>query len=355
MFDDIAFALRRVVGTRERRRTLLADPRTPLDLVRFLTRVVPLAASELAKLRDSAGRIPDDELRVQALASIDSKAFHVAGAAILATFLPDDAARRYVEIVTPLETIYDYLDNLCDRHPSVDAAAYPRLHRAIADALDPLALPTDYYADGPAGSDGGYLRDLVVRTQGALASAPHLALLRPAFSDAARFYGELQTYKHLPRGARDIACVNWYERHRSRFGELDWHEFACACGSNMHVFAALFEAFCDRPESIRPAYDAYFPFVAALHILLDSVIDRAEDREHDDLNFAEVYGGRADLRRRFVWMQSRARQRLDALPGRREHRFVLRVMTLFYLSHPKIAEGRLEREARELLRANAHP
>ena len=30
---------------------------------------------------------------------------------------------RYVEIVAPLETIYDYLDNLCDRHPEVAVEA----------------------------------------------------------------------------------------------------------------------------------------------------------------------------------------------------------------------------------------
>ena len=68
---------------------------------------------------------PDPALRREAVASIEGKAYHVAGACILATFLPSAAAEHYIEIVAPLETIYDYLDNLCDRLPNVPPAAPP--------------------------------------------------------------------------------------------------------------------------------------------------------------------------------------------------------------------------------------
>lgn len=353
MFADIAFALRSVLRTPERLRALVTeDPLLPLDLVRFLLRVVPVAAKTLEAVRAQAELIPDEQLRREALASVDNKAFHVAGASILATFLPAHMARRYVEIVTPLETIYDYLDNLCDRHPGVRPDAYPILHLAIADALDPDAPVRNYYENGPVGDDGGYLASLVTQTQRALGTVPHLQLLRPCFADAAAFYAELQTFKHLPRGERERACVAWYERNRARFGMLDWHEFACAAGSNMHVFAALYTACIDRPGAIRQTYDAHFPFVSAIHILLDSFIDQEEDEEHDDLNFARVYGNIRAMRERFRFMTSEARARLAALPDSGRHRFVLDVMTLFYLSHPKIAYAGLEREARTLLRAN---
>lgn len=355
MFADIAFALRSVLRSPARLRALVAeDPFLPLDLARFLLRVVPVAAQTLAAVRARAECIPDPQLRREALSSVDGKAFHVAGASILATFLPRDAARRYIETVTPLETIYDYLDNLCDRHPGVRPIAYPVLHQAIADALDPDAPVRNYYASGPDGDDGGYLASLVVQTQRSLATVPHLPRLRPCFADAAGFYAELQTFKHLPRGERERACVAWYERNRNRFGALDWHEFACAAGSNMHVFAALYTAYRDRPVAIAETYDAYFPFVSAIHILLDSFIDQDEDEEHDDLNFARVYGNIGAMRERFAFMTARARARLAALPDSGRHRFVLDVMTLFYLSHPKVATAGLEREARRLLRANGN-
>ena len=352
MFRDIAFALRTVATTPERLKALFSSITTPLDIARFLTEVVPYASELLDGIRVKAESIPDPQLREEALASIDAKAFHVAGACIHATFLPPDAAQAFIEIVVPLETIYDYLDNLCDRHPIVDPHAYPVLHQAIADALDPSLRPRNYYASGPNGHDGGYLAALVEQTQRALAHAPHLDRLKPVLAEAARFYSELQSNKHLPVGEREIVCVEWYERNRQRFGELDWHEFACACGSNFHVFAPLFAAFSESPDTIEAAYDAYFPYVCALHILLDSFIDQAEDREHGDLNFAVVYGGEVSLRRRVAQMTAEARSRLAALPNPRAHRFVLDVMMLFYLSHPKIAAQGLDREARGLLRAN---
>ena len=341
-----------VARTPERRKALFSRITIPLDIAVFLRRVVPQAARELAVIRAIAETIPDDLLRIEALASIDAKAFHVAGACIHATFLPPEQAQAFIAIVVPLETIYDYLDNLCDRHPDVAPEAYPQLHRAIADALDPSAGTRDYYANGPVGNDGGYLAWLVTQTQAALANAPYLDLLLPRFAEAARFYGELQTNKHLPRGERERVCVAWYERNRERFKALDWHEFACASGSNFHVFGPLYAAFANEPDSIGATYDAYFPYVCALHIMLDSFIDQDEDREHDDLNFARVYGGERAMRERIAMMTRAARERLEALPDARAHRFVLDVMTLFYLSHPKIQAQGLDREARALLRAN---
>jgi tetraprenyl-beta-curcumene synthase len=356
VLEDISFALRTVLRSPDRLRALVsAGPAMPIDLVRFLVRIVPHAASALDAIRVEALMIPDLRLRTEALASVDGKAYHVAGACILATFLPSAQARAYIGIVAPLETIYDYLDNLCDRHPDVRREAYPVLHQAIADALDPGAPPRDYYALGPSGDDGEYLRSLVLRTQTALAEVPHLALLRPHFAEAAVLYAQMQTFKHYPPGERELACVTWYEAHRARFSRIDWHEFACAAGSQFQVYGPLYAALADHPEEIGATYDAYFPYVSALHVLLDSFIDQAEDAAHGELNFVAVYGGAPRLRERVALLAGAARKRFSALRNPYRHRFVLEVMTLFYLSHPKIAEQGLDSEARALLRANGTP
>ena len=90
MLHEIRFALGTVLRSPERMRALLrGGPGTLLELIRFLRRIVPLSARALADIRARAARIPDDLLRAQALASVDGKAFHVAGACILANFLPE--------------------------------------------------------------------------------------------------------------------------------------------------------------------------------------------------------------------------------------------------------------------------
>ncbi len=352
MFSDIGPALRLVTASPDRLRFLFADgPGAIAHTALFLRRIVPMAAQSLRAIRERAEQIPDPLLRNEALASVDGKSYHVAGAAILATFLPPELARRYVDVVAPLETIYDYLDNLCDRHPEVEAAAYPVLHHAIADALDVDAAPRDYYALGPAGNDGGYLRGLVRQTQEALRDTPSIDRLKPFFAEAASFYSDMQTFVHLPPGRREVACVEWYERHRDGFIDLDWHEFACAAGSQFQVYGPLYAAFAGEPQAIDKAYAAYFPYVSALHVLLDSFIDQAEDRHHGELNFAVAYGGDRALRERAAFLAASARTAFAAMPHPSHHRFVLRIMALFYLSHPKIAAQSLDRQARALLRA----
>ena len=352
MLDDIRSAIRNVLASPERLRYLLAGGiQAPYYLARFLLAIVPQAAEQLDALRIRASTIPDDRLRAQALASIEGKSYHVAGACILATFLPRREARRYIAIVAPLETIYDYLDNLCDRHPDVEPAAYPVLHDAIADALRPGAPPRDYYARGPSGEDGGYLRWLVERTQAGLARLPDHTVLLPYFSESAELYAQMQTFAHYPSSEREHACVEWYERHRERFKMLEWQEFACAAGSQFQVYAPLFVAFDGHPEAVGNAYDAYFPYASAFHVLLDSFIDQAEDAAHGDLSFASVYGGPQRLRERVAFLTSSARTRFAALPKPGRHRFVLRIMALFYLTHPKVFTQRLDRQARSLLRA----
>lgn len=354
MQRDILAAVERVLCSATRLRVLGAEGgSTALSLVRFLTRIVPLARRELRLLEVDALAIPDQALREQALASIHEKSFHVAGACILATFLPSAFATQYVRIVVPLESIYDYLDNLCDRHPIVAPQAYPILHGAIADALDPRAPLRDYYAYGPTGDDGGYLASLVHRVQRALDAVTRTPQLDAAFEEAARLYAQMQTNVHLSPAQRIGACVDWYDAHRLEFAELDWHEFACAAGSQFQVYGPLYAAMVG--DDIAATSRAYFPYVSALHVLFDSFIDRAEDAASGDLNFVGVYPSARALRERARLFAERAAERYQSLAHPARHRFVLRTMALFYLSHAKLREPGDDREALALLQAIVAP
>ncbi|MEO6912949.1 MAG: DUF2600 family protein [Candidatus Baltobacteraceae bacterium] len=352
MFDEIRWAVGHVLTSPARLRVLLTlGPGGIAALTRFLRRVVPQAASELHLIAVQAAEIPDPRLRTEALAGTGEKAYHVAGAAILATFLPPAAAAQYIRIVTPLETIYDFLDNLCDRHPDVSIAAYPVLHQALSDALNPQGDLHDYYAAGPSGNDGGYLRGLVEQTRRELRKLADYQTLLPIFAEAAAFYTDLQTYKHLPPHERERACIDWYERNQIRFGDLRWWEFACAAGSQFQVYAPLYLAFSGHFNQLDTAYAAYFPPVSALHVLLDYFIDQSEDREHGELNFIDCYLSFDEMLGRVRYLCTSAQSGFSKLPHPKDHRFVLSVMGLFYLTHPKVYAQGLDPQARALLGA----
>lgn len=324
-----------------------------LELRRFLVHIVPLARKELQRLESLADCIPDNELREQALFGLRDKAYHVAGACILATLLPSATREHYVEIVAPLEAIYDFLDGLCDRHPLTTPKAFRQLHFALADALNPSLPLRDYYAFGPPGDDGDYLASLVRRVRRALLRLGDYELLIPVFTQAAHLYADTQTYSHLPAAERKAAVMEWYAREGQRFGDLTWWEFGAAAGSQFHVYGALYAAFCSSFDKIGATYEAYFPGFAALHVLLDSFIDQQEDHENGELNWIACYESFEGFRCRARELAQRSRDAFSSLPMPRAHTFALRIMALFYLTHPKVYEQRLGQEAAALLDALA--
>jgi tetraprenyl-beta-curcumene synthase len=278
LLRDVRDVVRTVLRSPDRFvRLIRLGPRGLASMARFLVRVVPRASRALEAVRERAVAIPDAALREQALASIDGKAFHVQGGCILATFLPPAQAARYVRLVASLETIYDYLDNLCDRLPGVSQLAFATLHDALLDALDDRRVPGDYYRNGPAGDDGGYLASLVADVRAELPTLPHYAAVRGALGEIAGYYAQLQTIKHGAAGAREDVCRAWYAEHADAFPGLYWWEFAAACGSSLPIFALIYLAMQQRLDAraIDSTCAAYFPNVSAVHILLDYFIDQA--------------------------------------------------------------------------------
>ena len=103
-----------------------------------MTRVLPTVNRFLGGWKEKANKIPDPELRRQALMSIEAKTFHCEGGGIY-TLLAGEHARETMRFIIAYQTISDYLDNLCDRGTSRDPEDFRTLHTALADALTPGA------------------------------------------------------------------------------------------------------------------------------------------------------------------------------------------------------------------------
>jgi tetraprenyl-beta-curcumene synthase len=211
----------------------------------------------------------------------------------------------------------------------------------------------DYYADGPPGDDGGYLRALVESARSGLQRLPHYPAVRERLVEVARYYAELQVLKHGPAATREAACNAWYGRNRERFPGLAWWEFAAACGSSLPVFALIELAAREHLSEgeVDATLGAYFPGLSAVHILLDYFIDQAEDREHGELNFVACYATRAEAVSGLGRLVRNSLARVRTLAGATRHGFLMQAMCVFYLTHPKVFEQRLDRESATLLAA----
>jgi tetraprenyl-beta-curcumene synthase len=350
---DLRATLWSVVRRRDRITHLgRLGPRQIGYLIRFVTHVIPRAVDELAHIARAAERIPDAALREQALASIREKAYHVQGGCVLATFLPKASASRYIRIVCALETIYDYLDNLCDRLPHMPVEAYAVMHEALLDAVDLSRVPqNNYFRASSTYDDRGYLAQLVIQVRHNLARTPNYTVAAPYLLASVSLYRDLQSKKHLPLHEREASCRVWFAAHEADLSSLRWYEFAAACGSSLPVFAllAVAEDSNSSPQLAKAIYEAYFPAMSAVHILLDYFIDQAEDLEHDELNFFACYDNEEDALERLTLLMQRTLCLTNGLPNAQRHTFLFTAMRGFYLTHPKIFQQSLEVQSNRLL------
>jgi tetraprenyl-beta-curcumene synthase len=313
-------------------------PQGPLSLMlRVYRYVLPEVDGALAGWKEIAERIPDPELRKQALDSITHKKFHCQGGAIYATA---KLSMRHVLIplIVAFQTISDYLDNLCDRSTSLDPDDFRLLHQSMLDAVNPAAPLRNYYALRAEQDDGGYLHGLVKTCQSCICLLPSYGLTAELICKQVELYAELQIHKHINIEIREKALTDWCGTHLNRYPELYWNEFAAATGSTLGVFM-LFVAASDPylgEQDVNRIGDAYFPYVCGLHILLDYLIDQEEDKLGGDLNFCFYYPDMDMTTQRIAFIVQEARERISRLKHPVFHRMVIEGLLALYLSDPKV-------------------
>jgi len=304
-------------------------------LYRLFRRVMPLVRAELAGWRARAEAIPDGLLREQALASLRDKQFHADGGSVYAAANPD-YMHHLVQAIVSLQTISDYLDNLCDRAGVSDPVAFRVLHQSLQDAVHPGTTPADYYRHYAHREDGGYLASLVRTCQQALEQLPHYRAVESQVDWYARRYSELQEHKHAPVEEREHRLLNWSRQHLAAYPGVAWHEWAAAAGSTLGMFA-LFLAATEpvTPSDVQKLHQQYFPYICGLHILLDYWIDALEDEAHGDFNFVACYRDPTAAWERIEQFAAEGVERAADIPGGVIHRYVVHGLMGMYLSDPK--------------------
>ena len=79
---------------------------------------------------------------------------------------------------------------------------------------------------------------------------------------------------------------------------------------------------------------AYFPWIGALHVLLDSLIDRDADLEAGRHSLLDHYTSAEEAAARLSDIAARALEATELMPESIQHAMILAAMTSFYLSAP---------------------
>jgi tetraprenyl-beta-curcumene synthase len=304
-------------------------------VARYLTSVLPVVKRELIHWNAQASQITDPVLRSHAIESL-SKRGNLEGAALFAVLAPRSHRRETVRALVAFQTAYNYLDMLAEQ-PSADPIANGMLlHQALLVALDPTSSHVDYYGFNPQREDGGFLEAAVDACRTALATLPSYGAVSACSLAAGAGIVAFQSLNLTERQGGHDALERWAREHSFEVLGLQWWQTAAAAGSSLAVHA-LIAAAADPDlchQDVQAVYAAYYPRICALHSLLDSLVDVAEDERGDQRNLLSYHDSSEQAA---TAMASLAQSAIDAtrdLPDALRHRVILSAMVGYYLSSP---------------------
>jgi tetraprenyl-beta-curcumene synthase len=325
-------------------------------VLRYLLLVLPGVTSELEHWRKRAAKIPNPKLRHHALQAL-CKRGNIEGAALFATLAPTAHRRRTVRALVAYQTAYNYLDALSEL-PSRDPVANgDQLHQALLTALDPEVAHPDYYEYNPDTGDGGYLSGTVDACRDALAGLPSFTAVAPTARIAAARIVDFQALNLNENQGGHDGLKRWASEETPAGSGLAWWETAAAAGSSLGVHA-LIAAAASRGVAAWDAREldrAYFPWIGALHSLLDSLVDREEDHGRGQRSLLDYYPSRGETAAHLGSLAARARHATDCLPDSHAHRVILTAMCSYYLSAPQCGTAEGQTVTNRLTRALGLP
>ncbi|WP_221566475.1 tetraprenyl-beta-curcumene synthase family protein [Alkalihalobacillus sp. TS-13] len=331
-------------------------PSQPWSLMmRIYKEIIPNVHHELDLWREKAERIPNEELKTQAIASINSKTFHCEGGAIYALLSTDPVSRKEViRFIVAYQTISDYLDNLCDRSTSLDPEDFSLLHRSMEHALTPGAPVENYYRLREEQDDGGYLPDLVQTCQNVLEALPGFLQIHSGLLELAEHYCNLQIHKHVTHEERVPRLQRWFSENEKGLPAMSWYEFSACAGSTLGIFCLVSYASNGKgePELVEKVKEGYFPWIQGLHIMMDYLIDQQEDKDGGDLNFCFYYENQDMMIDRLLHFFKMADRSAQDLPHSKFHTLITRGLLGIYSTDAKVKGQRdVQTVLKKLIRA----
>lgn len=304
---------------------------------RYWVCIYPVIAGELRQWRARAGAIPDPSLRALAFEAHGTKRGNLEGAAAFAVFVPRRFRRVVASALVAFQGAYDYVDVLSEQISEDRIASGYRLHLALIAALSPGGGRTDGYAHHPADGDAGYLQAFVDGCRGAVARLPSYRATQKHALEGARRIAVYQGLNNWGKGGGPQEYARWAAEETPAGSDLRWWETGAAAGSSLSVFAAIGAA-SERQVDVLAAAAidaAYFPWIGALHTLLDSLVDHPIDVSAGHHSLVGHYGSATEVARHMGEIAKRAVREASALPRSRAHTMLLAAMSCFYLVAPE--------------------
>lgn len=313
--------------------------------------IFPHLCGQLRHWHRRAAEIPDDALRRAALEALRVKRGDLEGAVAFAVFAPATMRHVLVPGIAAWEIAFDYLDSISEM-PNPDPIANGQtLNQALLNALDPDARHPNYYALHMREGDGGYLAGLVDTCRNMVKRLPSYARVAET---SQRVVSRIVAYQSLNHGdsfGSHAAFAQWARSQAIGEADLKWWEIAAAAGSQLTVLALLTAAADARltDERVVSLESVYFPWIAALSTLLDSLVDQPRDNAEGQFNLVDYYDSPQEAAQRLGAIAREAVTQVHSLPDASHHALLLGSMAAFF--HTQARSGAAQLTTRAVLTA----
>lgn len=306
---------------------------------RYWIGIYPVIRGELRQWRARAAAIPDPSLRTLAFEAHGAKRGNLEGAAAFAVFVQRRYTAPLTRAVVAFQGAYDYVDVLSEQLSEDTIASGYRLHLALVAALQPGGAHIDGYAHHPADDDAGYLQAFIEACRGIVDRLPSYRATASYAIEGARRIAVYQGLNNWGQGGSPQEYARWASEETPAASGLRWWETGAAAGSSLSIFAALAAA-TDALVGVSQAAAidaAYFPWIGALHTLLDSLVDYPADVCAGHHTLVGHYQRPDETAGRMLQIATASMSRAGMLPHGRSHQMLLAAMSCFYLVAPEAA------------------
>lgn len=329
---------------------------------RYWIEVWPTLHKLLGHWRVLADAIPDERLRQAALHAQNAKRDNLEGAVAFAAIAPNQDRLLGTRAMASYQAAFDYLDSLCELPNPDPITNATQLNRALLAAVQPGAPHADYYAHDGARADGGYLHALLDSCRCALPQLPAYDVVKDRLTRTCARAATYQSVNHGDAAGTHNAFDQWAIAETKRYSTrretppLRWWEIGAAGGSSLPTLALIGAAADKRTDTTHAAAieRAYYPWIAAVNSLLDSLIDQDEDQGPGQHRLLGYYASAEHAGNRLQLISSHALCRAQELTPRHAHPLILAAMTSLYLSSTQAHAPHL-RSLRRQLRQCAGP
>jgi hypothetical protein len=298
---------------------------------RYWLTIYPHVHLHLRTARARAQAIRDLPTRTLVLASL-AKRSNIEGAAAFAALAPRATRKSALQALLGFQAIYNYADVLAEQPGAGTLGDARRAHLPLLSALGAGSSATALYLNGPWMRDTGYLAELLTRTRNAFAELPSSTAVRASALSSASDIVEFQAHSRCSALPAELA--RWARARPPRAHSMSWPETAAACGSSLTVHALIAAAATPglRPSEVQRLASVYGGPVGALHSMLDSLIDEAEDAAIGQPSLIALYPSRRAAADAMGQLAADARRATRGLVHGRQHAVLLAAMTSLYLS-----------------------